>query len=142
MIEYSCFTKYKLCLICCLFLVANSNLKTVYAQSNFEFDKLQVQNYQTYLTLDFNFSKSYLDMHTKDGISIYLSNYSDILKLLISEDFEAFEKLAPNEGIRLEILENMNQNSPYYLFVRAEIKLQWAIVKLKYATALKFEFNR
>lgn len=122
--------KHKLHLFCFCFCMLAAQI--VPAQDDFNFGSLQTQSYQNYLRLNSDFSEHHFNPTTKDGISIYLSNYADILQLLVSEDFELFKKLSPNQDIRLEILEKMNQNSPYYLFTQAEIKLQWAIVKLKY----------
>ena len=58
------------------------------------------------------------------------------MNLLLSEDFALFDKLSQNEAIRLRLLKEKDPNSPYYLFTQAEIKLQWAIIKLKYGNKL------
>lgn len=64
------------------------------------------------------------------GVSIYLENYADVLSLLISQDRQLYNKLGPLENQRLSQLKRYSSDSPYHLFIQAEIRLQWAIVKL------------
>ncbi|MGB0524473.1 MAG: hypothetical protein ACPGJS_15990 [Flammeovirgaceae bacterium] len=67
-----------------------------------------------------------------NGINIYIQNCEDMVRLLISEDRDLFDKLSDNEQQRLKELNKLDKNSPYYNFLRAEIKMQWAMVKLKF----------
>lgn len=66
-----------------------------------------------------------------NGISIYLANYADAIRVFLSEDEKLYKSLSKNEDVRLSKLQSLEKNSPYYRFTQAEIKLQWAFVKLK-----------
>lgn len=68
-----------------------------------------------------------------NSLCYYLESYLMVTKILLEDDKNLYEKLAKNEDYFLEkIAEDSNKNSPYYAFVRAEIKLQWAFVKTKF----------
>lgn len=67
-----------------------------------------------------------------NGINIYLENYIDVIKLFLSDDEETYKKLKDNEDKRLNQLEKLDRNSPYYKFTQAEVKIQWAFIKLRF----------
>ncbi len=67
-----------------------------------------------------------------NGINIYLENYLDVIKLFVSDDEDTFQKLKSNETKRLNLLQKLEANSPYYKFTQAEIKIQWAFIKLRF----------
>jgi hypothetical protein len=62
----------------------------------------------------------------------YFDNYADMAILLINENEDLYDQLSDNEDLRLDRLAEQDKNSPYYQFVRAEIKMQWAFVRLKF----------
>lgn len=64
--------------------------------------------------------------------AIYIENYVDMVTLLVSDNKQIFDQLTPNEDKRLEWLVNLPSDSPYQRFFQAEIRLQWAFVKLKF----------
>jgi hypothetical protein len=66
---------------------------------------------------------------TSTGISLYLSNLAEVLRIATSEDRELFHQLKGNETVRLKQLNLLDKYSPYYLFTQAEVKLQWALLK-------------
>ncbi|MFK7808194.1 MAG: tol-pal system YbgF family protein [Saprospiraceae bacterium] len=69
----------------------------------------------------------------------YIENYIDFFTIFINEDKKEFQRLEKAKDDRLEKIKSGNKESPYYLFMQAEIKLQWALVRLKfeeYVTAL------
>ena len=76
---------------------------------------------------------------------LHVENYLDFFKVYIDEEKDIFEKLEKNKDERLEeIEENGDENSPYYLYLQADIRLQWALARLKfeeYATSF-FETNK
>jgi tetratricopeptide (TPR) repeat protein len=63
------------------------------------------------------------------------------MSLLVSENSKSYEILKENEEKRLQIIENLNQNSPQYRFFRAEIKLHWALVKMRFGHEVKAAFS-
>jgi tetratricopeptide (TPR) repeat protein len=68
----------------------------------------------------------------QNGLAIYIANYGDIIRLLVSEDQAIYGLLLGNEEIRIDKIQDLETDSPYYLFTQAEIRLQWAFVKLKF----------
>lgn len=69
---------------------------------------------------------------TKSAFGIYVENYTDMVTLLVTDNQPLFEQLAPNQDKRLERLDDFPDNSPYQRFLKAEIRLHWAFIKLKF----------
>jgi len=72
-------------------------------------------------------------------IAYHIENYIDLFTIFINEDEQEFDRLEKNKDRRLAKIKSGDKNSPYYLYTQAEIKLQWALVRLKfgeYFTAL------
>ncbi|MCO5233168.1 MAG: hypothetical protein M9888_05475 [Chitinophagales bacterium] len=65
-----------------------------------------------------------------------LENYSDFLVLYISDDIQLYKRLLSKKDERIEILNNGNYNSPFFLYSQASIYLQWAFIKIKYGEYL------
>lgn len=95
--------------------------------------------YTTTLDLDFKASKSILSSLENTEIpmgDLYIANLNDVLELIFSENEERYDLLKKNEDKRLKQLQNSSSESPYIDFFRAEIKMQWAFVKLKFGNTL------
>ncbi len=72
-------------------------------------------------------------------IAYHIENYIDLFTIFINEDEKEFDQLKKNKAPRLDQIQKGDKNSPYYLYTQAEVKLQWALVRLKfdeYFTAL------
>ncbi|MDR6194332.1 tetratricopeptide repeat protein [Siphonobacter sp. SORGH_AS_0500] len=67
-----------------------------------------------------------------NGVALYLDDYADMLYLLLTEDRRSYEALVKKGEQRLERLEDMDQESPWNRCLRAEIKMHWAFVKIKF----------
>lgn len=67
---------------------------------------------------------------------LYIENLADILELLLTEDHFSYDQQKGKEKERLKKLQSVADNNPYKLFCAAEIKLQWAFVKLKFGEEL------
>jgi hypothetical protein len=65
-------------------------------------------------------------------IPYYIENYIDFLKLIISEDAALFNTLEANKDIRIDKIEDAQEDSPYYNYCIAEINLQWAFARIKF----------
>lgn len=78
-------------------------------------------------------------------LRLHVENYLDFFKVYINEEKSEFELLEKNKDRRLSDIEKFgNKNSPYYLYLQADIRLQWALARLKfeeYPTAF-FETNK
>ncbi|MEZ0487799.1 tetratricopeptide repeat protein [Fibrella aquatica] len=67
-----------------------------------------------------------------NGLRIFVADYADMIALLSSDDDRLFSQLAANEETRLDVLEDLNEKSPYQRLLLAEVRLHWAFVKLKF----------
>lgn len=62
----------------------------------------------------------------------YVENYFDFFKIFINENEGEFDRLKKNKKKRLNIIARGDESSPYYYFLQAEIRLQWALARLKF----------
>ncbi len=65
-------------------------------------------------------------------IVYHLENYVDFFTIYVSEDYETYKRLSPNRDKRLAKVELGNPKSPYCLFIQAEIRLHWALLRLRF----------
>ncbi|MEE1885316.1 tetratricopeptide repeat protein [Pedobacter flavus] len=71
-------------------------------------------------------------LNPNNGITILLDNYIDYFTILTSDSKSDFDRLKGLKTGRLEALEGMDKNSPYYLFAQAEVNLQWGMLKSRF----------
>jgi len=106
------------------------------ADSYFEFSPLATQAYQKALELKIEEASVFLaraKMDEPNNMMIYfVENYLDFMRVFINEDEKEFKQLLKNKDRRLKKLQTGDVNSPYYLYTQAEIKLQWALLHLKF----------
>ncbi len=106
------------------------------AQANFDFNPNCIKAYQLIMQLRVNEAKTLItkekQQNPENGIPILLDNYVDYFTILTSESKADYDKLKKNKSIRLNLLDNQDENSPYYLFAQAEINIQWALLKGKF----------
>lgn len=68
-----------------------------------------------------------------DNLAVqHLYNYVDFARLFTSEDPAAYARLKKNEEARIRNIQTGNPGSPYYLYVQADIRLQWALLKFRF----------
>jgi hypothetical protein len=115
------------------------------AKASFTFNAKIGKAYSEFLKLKIASGQKLINEALKDdpenGIAIYMANYGDILPVFISEEPELYNKLKKNEEERLKKISRLSKSSPYYLFTQAEIKLQWAFVKLKFGDEVSAILN-
>jgi len=70
--------------------------------------------------------------HPNNYMVYFVENYLDFMRVFIDEDEDAFELLTKNKDRRLHLIAAADSSSPYYLYTQAEIKLQWALLHLKF----------
>jgi len=68
----------------------------------------------------------------KNMMVYFVENYLDFMRVFINENESEFNRLEKNKDRRLELIEKGNPNSPYYLYTQAEIRLQWALLHIKF----------
>ena len=67
-----------------------------------------------------------------NAFAVYVENYADLVTLMVSDDPQLLTQLAPRQDQRLNAIDKLPENSPYRQFLKAEIRLHWAFVKLKF----------
>ena len=65
-------------------------------------------------------------------IVLHIENYIDFFTLYIEEDEATYRQLKKNRDQRLDKVKAGDRSSPYYLFVQADIRLQWALARLRF----------
>ncbi|MBK8566898.1 MAG: hypothetical protein IPN76_27125 [Saprospiraceae bacterium] len=121
----------------------------LHAKKRFEWTPALRAAYDKTLSLRFKEAETDLGaIRTKDPdnlLVLHVENYLDFFRVYINEEITEFKKLEKNKDKRLEIImEQGDKSSPYYLYLQADIRLQWAIARLKfeeYSTAF-FETNK
>jgi len=98
--------------------------------------------------LDFQQTEAlhHIEHLSKDAIGwkLLLENYVDVLPILLTENKQLLEQKEKKQAERLALAEKLPTDSPYYLFLQAEIRAQWAMVHLKFGhqwTAF-YEFSK
>ncbi len=123
-------------------------LTSAFAAKRFEWTPTAKAAYKKVISLRFN--EAYSDLarmkiNDPDNLIAYhIENYIDFFRVYINENETEFERLEKNKDRRLEIIQGGDKNSPYYLYLQADIRLHWALARLKfeeYATAF-FEVNK
>ena len=104
--------------------------------------------YEKVLQLRFREAQSYINrlkINEPDNLIVHhIENYRDFFTVYLNEDQAEFNRLERNKDDRLNAIEEGDEDSPYYLYLQANIRLQWALARLKfreYATAV-FEINK
>ena len=107
-----------------------------FAALRYEFTPKAERAYSAAINLRFEEARRLVfQMHYEDPenlIVYYVENYIDFFSVFINENKKEFKKLEKNKEYRLKQLKKGNPNSPYYLYTQAEIRLQWALVRLKF----------
>jgi tetratricopeptide (TPR) repeat protein len=73
--------------------------------------------------------------------SVYVENYADMIELLNSEDEAIYKKLTDKEDERLDLIEKTDKKSPFNRFLRAELKIHWALLKIRFGHEVKAAWN-
>lgn len=121
---------------------------SVFAAKRYEWTPLAKSAYKNVISLRFNEAYSQLARikinDPENLIAYHIENYIDFFRVYINENETEFRRLEKNKERRLEKIQEGDRNSPYYLYIQADIRLHWALARLKfeeYATAF-FEVNK
>ena len=109
---------------------------TLQAEGYFEYNASAQRIYKKIFELRLNEAQSLvarLKLREPNNLVAYhLENYVDFFTIYVSEDESAYERMKANRDRRLEVVRGGNENSPYYLYVQAEIRLHWALLKFRF----------
>ena len=103
--------------------------------ASFDMNQNIQKSYSHIINLEFEKALILLEKeesHANNGFVPLYKNYIDFLTIFISEDFEYFEMQESFKDVRLNLLDNNDIHSPYYLYSKAEINMQWAFSRLKF----------
>ncbi|MEP2025742.1 hypothetical protein [Reichenbachiella sp.] len=75
--------------------------------------------------------------HAQLGHYHYVKSLADVVEILISEDPKLFKKYEDSEEDNLDGLREMEESDPHYRYYNAEIRIQWAIVKIMFEEDMK-----
>jgi hypothetical protein len=121
----------------CLLLTAHSTFAT-----DFDFTPNLQKAYSEIFKLKIQSGKELIAKENpQNAFRIYVENYIDVIELLNSENEKSYERILQKEDARLELIENLDQKSPYNRFLRAEIKLHWALLKIRFGHEVKAGWN-
>lgn len=102
-----------------------SNIKTAYTKA---------------LELKLTEANRYLDIERKlrpsNRLIEHVENYIDCIQVIMEDRIHLFNRLEPNKDIRLSKIKKSDKNSPYYLYLQAEIRIQWAMARVRYGEYL------
>jgi len=119
---------------CVLLMLLLLSPTAIYA--NFDFNANCQKAYQNIFELKLNTARQLIaaekKMHPDNGIVPLLENYVDYFYLLTTESKSEFDRLKENKTKRLDLIEDGDESSPYYLYAQAEINLQWALIRGRY----------
>jgi tetratricopeptide (TPR) repeat protein len=112
-------------------------LISVYAKaSSYNFTSANTVVYKELLKLKVGYAEKYFSNspsnNSDNGIDLYLESVSDAMRLVVTEDASLYESFMQKSSKRLQRLEKFDRNSPYHLFLKAEMKMHIAIVKIKF----------
>ncbi|MEC9209299.1 MAG: hypothetical protein VX762_02610 [Bacteroidota bacterium] len=104
--------------------------------ASFDMNKNMQKSYSYIINLEFEKANVLLakeqSQNPKNGFILLHKNYIDFLTIFISEDFNYFESHEHFKDVRIGLLDDNDKESPYYLYSKAEVNLQWAFARLKF----------
>lgn len=105
-------------------------------QKEFDFNVRCRQAYDEIISLKLDNGKRLLEqekiIHPDNLIPYFLDNYIDFFSLFFNEDPQEYVAKKNRRGERLALMQQGPSTSPYYLFTRSMIMIQWALVKVKF----------
>lgn len=110
------------------------------AAGRFEFTSLARKAYEKTMALKFDEAYALLaEMRKSESdnlVSYYIENHIECIKVFITEEKKDYDIWKYNEDKRIAILKNGDSKSPYYLFTQAQVRLFWAMNKVKFGDYL------
>ncbi len=101
----------------------------------YNFDKNNLAAYHELLALRLGKVEPLLEASLRDdpqnGITLYLQNLCTVVKILTTDDRELYAQHLKAESDFLKTIQALDKNSPYYLFVLSEVRLQNGVARLK-----------
>ena len=113
--------------------------------ASFDINQNIINSYSHIINLEFEDAsillKNELSQNPSNGFVQLHYNYIDFLTIIITEDFDYFDSHEEFKKIRLNSINKIDDNSPYFLYSKAEIHLQWAFSRLKFKQYTKASYE-
>ncbi len=107
----------------------------------FDFNSRCQQAYEEIFSLRLQEGKRLLEQEKTTNphnlIPVLIENYIDFFTVFITEEEAELDARIDNKDKRLDLLAEGDESSPYYLFSQAEVNLQWAFARIKFAQYFK-----
>jgi hypothetical protein len=120
-----------------IFLILFSN-STLFAAFNFSTTCQEAM--QKILDLKFKDARLLIESerkaHPDNGYVIYLEHYSEAIELIITEEPALYEHLIDNYEIRLEEMEELDDGSPDFEWLQAEVLFHTGLAQVKFGTRI------
>ncbi|WP_448518977.1 tetratricopeptide repeat protein [Rhodoflexus sp.] len=111
-------------------------------QPYFSFEENERQAYLHLLDLHFAPARAAIErIPTNNLVRIYLENWADVLQMLSNQDQILYSERLHLREQRLQSIMRSNRKSPYFLFLQAEIRLQWALAQVVFEEPLAAAWN-
>ena len=109
---------------------------TIDAKADFIWNENCIKAYNLVMELKFLEGNKILKLekseNKKNVIPFLIENYIDYLTIQIGERELDFNKLEKNKKNRIKKINTGNSNSPWFLYSKAEINIQWAANRIKF----------
>jgi len=113
----------------------------LFAQKQYDFNENCQTAYEHILALRFGEAEMILQAENYENaenvVPLLLENYIDFIEIFITENEKTFRQLEKNKAYRLSKIAKSSKDSPYHLYLQAEIHLQWAVARLKFEEHIK-----
>ena len=119
-----------------LILVCSTIATSSFAKYDYVLNNNLKNAYKKITALRFTEAKAILakerKANTQNLMVDFMEDYIDFYTLLVNGSTSTFNKLSPNKEKRIARYGKGNILSPYHIFVKAETKMHWAIVRAQY----------
>lgn len=103
----------------------NSNIKTAYKKTL----ELKLTDARAILVRE-------RQLRPNNRLIDHVENYIDCIEVIVQDRIHIFNKLEGNKDIRLSKIKKSDKSSPYYLYLQADIRIQWAMSRVRYGEYL------
>ena len=104
--------------------------------ASFQMNERMQQSYTHIINLEFYPAQQLLEIekieNSDNRIVVLQHNYIDFLMIIIGEEEAFFTTAKDKKSNRIDLIQEGDESSPYYLYAQAEVHLQWAFARLKF----------
>jgi Tetratricopeptide repeat len=102
----------------------------------FDFDARCEEAYQQIMATRLEEGRRLLTLEKQQNpdnlIPYFLDNYIDLLQLFFTENQDDYNTQSKDKNTRLDMMNEGDKSSPWYLYTKAVIHFQWSIIKIKF----------